>query len=319
MNDFAGSLPSPGVGGTVDDLQESAARLADRGLAQAAGDAPSTTAPTAAAIRLRRRQHHRAGLPRRAPPGARPDPAQGLLMGGCSPAVDRPVVADTVGSSGVLLRLPRRYPGFRVGSAEAAGPARLAYDREVARTRLVGGWRLLDRFGGGGNGDVYRCTSADGTKAAIKILRRGRDVHRDRISRFRNEVHFLISRGNCPDVLPLLDSALPDDPGQPSWYVTPIAVPLIKALGVRPQLLSVVSTVEQIAQTLARLAADGISHRDIKPDNLFLLNDVWAIGDFGLVKYPEQEAITRHGRPRAALLHGTRDASRRGSGGRPTG
>jgi serine/threonine protein kinase len=73
-------------------------------------------------------------------------------------------------------------------------------------------------------------------------------------------------------------------------------VPLVKALKTTPGLPSIVSAVGQIAQTLARLAADDISHRDIKPDNLFRLSDEWVIGDFGLVKYPEQEPVTRRGK-----------------------
>jgi serine/threonine protein kinase len=57
----------------------------------------------------------------------------------------------------------------------------------------------------------------------------------------------------------------------------------------------VVEAVGHIARTLADLAAEGVLHRDIKPENLFKLDGEWVIGDFGLVKYPEQEAVTRHG------------------------
>jgi IS5 family transposase len=54
---------------------------------------------------------------------------------------------------------------------------------------------------------------------------------------------------------------------------------------------------------LASLAADGIAHRDIKPENLFQLDGAWVIGDFGLVQYPEQTSVTRHGRlPLAARV-----------------
>lgn len=75
-----------------------------------------------------------------------------------------------------------------------------------------------------------------------------------------------------------------------------MAVPLLDALGATPELPQVVQAIEHIARTLAGLAADGVSHRDIKPDNLFQLNGEWAVGDFGLVKYPEHESATRHGR-----------------------
>jgi serine/threonine protein kinase len=66
---------------------------------------------------------------------------------------------------------------------------------------------------------------------------------------------------------------------------------------VSPELSAVVTAIGRIAQTLASLAAGGVAHRDIKPDNLFQLNGEWVIGDFGLVKYPEQEQVTQQGQP----------------------
>ncbi len=63
-----------------------------------------------------------------------------------------------------------------------------------------------------------------------------------------------------------------------------------------PELPRIVEAVERIARTLTSLAAEGVSHQDIKPANLFRLNGEWVVGDFGLVKYPEQEAVTRQGR-----------------------
>ncbi len=98
----------------------------------------------------------------------------------------------------------------------------------MPRRRMYGDWRVLENIGGGGNGDVYRCQRTDGTEAAIKVLKRHRDGQRDRIVRFRNEVRFLISQGRRPGVVPLLDHALPDDPAEPSWYVMPVALPLLE-------------------------------------------------------------------------------------------
>jgi hypothetical protein len=163
---------------------------------------------------------------------------------------------------------------------------------------MCGNWRILNKISGGGNGEVYRCQGPDGTQAAIKILKRGRDRRGDRMPRFRTEIRFLIDRGDYPGVLPMLDYALPEDPDEPSWYVMPLAIPLLEALGDAPPLSSVIDAIGDIADTLARLAAEGIEgHRDIKPDNLFQLDGQWMIGDFGLVKYPEQRTATRQGRP----------------------
>jgi len=160
---------------------------------------------------------------------------------------------------------------------------------------MCGEWRVLSKINSGGNGVVYHCQGPDGAEAAIKVLRRDRDRRDDRMPRFRNEIRFLEERRNYPGVLPMLDYALPDDPAEPSWYVMPIATPLLDALGATPEFSRVVDAIGPLAHTLARLAAEGVGHRDIKPANLFQLNGEWVIGDFGLVKYPEQEPLTKHG------------------------
>jgi serine/threonine protein kinase len=50
-------------------------------------------------------------------------------------------------------------------------------------------------------------------------------------------------------------------------------------------------------ETLAQLQRDsGIAHRDIKPGNLYELDGLWLIGDFGLVAVPDAEALTAEGR-----------------------
>jgi serine/threonine protein kinase len=170
----------------------------------------------------------------------------------------------------------------------------------MTTARTYGDWIARDRLGGGGNGTVYRCEGVGshnaGLSAAIKIIKRDVVKRRpDRMIRFRNEIEFLLKRGTVPGVLPLLDSALPANPAQPTWYVMPLATPLVKALGARPELAKVVLAVNRIADTLAQLASEGVAHRDIKPDNLFQLEDQWVIGDFGLVSYPEQKPITKHG------------------------
>jgi serine/threonine protein kinase len=76
----------------------------------------------------------------------------------------------------------------------------------------------------------------------------------------------------------------------------PVAVPISQALEGKP-LSDVVTAVAAIADTLAQLQRDyGIAHRDIKPGNLYELNGLWLIGDFGLVALPDAEALTAEGR-----------------------
>jgi hypothetical protein len=153
-------------------------------------------------------------------------------------------------------------------------------------------------LGAGGNGQVWRAEAADGPVRAIKVLSAGGGAGgRYRLGRFSDEIAFLAAHPHIPGILPLLDSHIPDAPGgEASWYVMPIARPIREALGSDPDPAVVVGAVGEIAATLASLAAEGVAHRDIKPDNLFELDGRWVIGDFGLVTYPDKDPRTQHGR-----------------------
>src|SRR6266568_2780650 len=157
---------------------------------------------------------------------------------------------------------------------------------------VLGRWRLVDRLGQGGNGEVWRCVGPDGVQAAIKVLLNQRSS--ERLGRFRNEIGALLGHGQRPGVVPILDHDL-SGAGK-VWYVMPLAVPIRVALGPAPGPDQVVEAMAAITGTLAGLAEEGISHRDVKPDNLLRLGDVWSIGDFGLVKYPAGQPLTEHGR-----------------------
>jgi len=152
------------------------------------------------------------------------------------------------------------------------------------------------RLGRGGNGEVWKVRADDDRIGAIKILnRRGRD-RQYRLDRFRDEIGFHNAFPRFSGVLPMLDQHIADDLSEDSWYVMPVAVPIREALGIDPEPVEVVTAVSAIAATLDALAHREVFHRDMKPDNLFKLNSDWAIGDFGLVTYPEKDPRTEHGR-----------------------
>ena len=167
------------------------------------------------------------------------------------------------------------------------------------RGQRFGQWVIAgeEPLGAGGNGQVWRAEAADGPVRAIKVLSAGGGAGgRYRLGRFSDEIAFLAAHPHIPGILPLLDSHISDDPGEASWYVMPIARPIREALGSDPDPVVVVGAVGEIAATLASLAAEGVAHRDIKPDNLFELDGRWVIGDFGLVTYPDKDPRTQHGR-----------------------
>jgi serine/threonine protein kinase len=157
-----------------------------------------------------------------------------------------------------------------------------------------GRWHTIRRLGGGGNAEVYVATDDVG-EAALKVLHlRKQSAESEAYRRFRDEI--AIHRRLTPrkGILPLLDANLPESPSRddPGWLVTPLATPIERELGDRPELHRVVETVAELAEVLAGLAEEGISHRDIKPNNLYAYQGEYVLGDFGLVSYPGKEIVT---------------------------
>jgi serine/threonine protein kinase len=160
-----------------------------------------------------------------------------------------------------------------------------------------GPWKLIEPLGAGGNAEVWRVADENANSAALKILKSLRSDS-EPYKRFSIETVLLRSLSPWTGVLPILDAYLPEEPHRqdPAWLAMPIATPIRKALVDRSGLPVVVEAIAEIADVLVSLlAAKGISHRDIKPDNLYQYEGKWAIGDFGLADYPEKEALTADG------------------------
>lgn len=166
----------------------------------------------------------------------------------------------------------------------------------------IGPWTRLEKLGAGGNATVWKARRGKrGKPIALKVVNT-RKVEREPYRRFAREIEFLRSIGKYPGVLPLRDANLPEKPSaaDQAWLAMPIAVPIAEALGDQP-LETVVSALAEIADTLARLQAEhGVAHRDLKPSNLYELGGDWLVGDFGLIALPNEEELTRAGRPLGA-------------------
>ncbi len=167
----------------------------------------------------------------------------------------------------------------------------------MTMTRTIGPWTVHERLGKGGNAKVWRATDEGGREVALKVVDA---IHeqREQYQRFVREIIFLLTLEDTTGVLPLVDAHLPDAPTDEDrpWLAMPVVTPIASALRDQP-LETVIEAMAAVAETLARLHALGIGHRDIKPGNLYSLDGKWLVGDFGLVAVPDVESLTESGRP----------------------
>jgi TolB-like protein len=148
----------------------------------------------------------------------------------------------------------------------------------------LGPYRLLEKIGEGGMGEVYRAEDSRLQRiVAIKILS-ARLATPDRVERFEAEAR-AASALNHPNILTIHDVGRERETAYfaMEWVQGQTLRDLLRS-GPVP-LRKVVSLARQIAEGLATAHAAGIVHRDLKPENVMVTSDGLAkIVDFGLAK-----------------------------------
>ncbi|MEM0963921.1 MAG: serine/threonine-protein kinase, partial [Bacteroidota bacterium] len=141
----------------------------------------------------------------------------------------------------------------------------------VAVPPEAGPWRLLERIGEGGMGEVWRAERADGAfeqTAAVKLARPG--LAADIADRFRAERQILATLEH-PAIARLLDGGSASD-GRPYFALEFVDGEPITTycdhhrLGVNERLALFVEACEAVAYAHARL----VVHRDLKPSNVLV-------------------------------------------------
>ncbi|MEM9508915.1 MAG: protein kinase [Cyanobacteria bacterium P01_E01_bin.35] len=169
----------------------------------------------------------------------------------------------------------------------------------------VGCWTLQRRIGEGGNGIVWECVDLAGRSGALKVLKSYLlEVTKDsekskfrnrKVQRFLDEISFLRSKQGTSGIITLLDYYLPNSPTKDErpWLVMPIANPLPRFVqSENCSFQRIVEIFRDLSATLSTLHSEGITHRDIKPDNILMLDEKACLSDFGLVDFHEKEAVT---------------------------
>jgi serine/threonine-protein kinase len=172
-------------------------------------------------------------------------------------------------------------------------------------------WRLLQKVGDGGMGEVYAAEPVDGgARVAVKLLRPEFLGEPTVLSRFLEEGS-LNTRLIHPNIARMLECASAED-GSPYLVMELLeGVPLGAYMqnGARIPLAQAVPILQGILAGLAAAHAQGIVHRDLKPDNVFLTRGpggtfIVKVLDFGIAKVMDA-AGGMGSRTRTGMLLGT--------------
>lgn len=177
--------------------------------------------------------------------------------------------------------------------------------------RQIGNYRITDRLGEGGMGEVFRAEDTRLKRAvAIKALRSDRfTAERDRL-RFEQEAR-AASALSHPNIVQI--HGLESDGGDDFIVMEYVAGKTLAKLlqERRPAIADVLNYSRQLAAALAEAHRAGIIHRDIKPANIVVADSgVVKVLDFGLAKIATPRAgtdstITDRGLTETGVVMGT--------------
>ena len=188
------------------------------------------------------------------------------------------------------------------GITVAGGHVVWALRRQVFESRSLGRYRLKRKIGVGGMGEVWAAHHASLKRdVAVKILRAENNHDALAVARFEREVR-ATAELNHPNTIRVFDYGTTDDG---LWYY---AMELLEGADLKALIerggpidpARAVKLIWQASKALAEAHARGITHRDVKPENLFVTQlgggegEFMKVLDFGLAKLAE-------GDPSAAL------------------
>ncbi len=174
--------------------------------------------------------------------------------------------------------------------------ARVVYalGTEVGRARDLGSYRLEEKLGEGGMGEVWRARHRMLARPAASKLIRPSLGSGAALRRFEREAQ-VISRLRSPHTVELFDFGVSGDGA--FYYVMELldgldAEALVRRSGPVPAERAIY-LLRQVCHSLSEAESRGLVHRDIKPANIFLCRygeeyDFVKVLDFGIVTAPEE-------------------------------
>jgi serine/threonine-protein kinase len=184
-------------------------------------------------------------------------------------------------------------PAAAAVTAPAPAPADAAFDSLIGAT-LAGRYEIVRRIGEGGMGAVYEARHAViGKRVAVKVLLEKFLTKSDFVARLLQEARLASSIGH-ENIVDVTDFGTTDD-GRSFVVMEFLDGEALSQLIMREAPLPVERSLRiarQVASALGAAHAKGIYHRDVKPENVYLVRrgeaDFVKVVDFGISKAVKQ-------------------------------
>jgi len=170
-----------------------------------------------------------------------------------------------------------------------------------AEAKVLGPYELKELLGEGGMGQVWLAEHAKlQRKVAIKLLKPELVRVEAQVKRFFDEAR-AVNKVNHPHIVEITDFVEEREMGRVWCVMEYLKGATLKVVG-RDETLSIARSVKIVRQVCDALDAAhrvGVVHRDIKPDNIFLVEgkgegDFVKVLDFGVAKLREERGTSGH-------------------------
>lgn len=152
-------------------------------------------------------------------------------------------------------------------------------------------YKQLKQIGRGGNGIVWKVTDGTNEFAKKTIIKY---KNQTAYKRFRDEIT-VIKNISHSGIIEIFDFFIPTGKNITAipYYIMPLGVSMKEYLSKDISLEKICSIISNIINTVEYLHNNGITHRDIKIENILMIGDDPKLSDFGLANFPKQVRISK--------------------------